>query len=151
MVTHKMEWTKLLRYCWYLVQILIGHSVFRQIIYFVAFRFGAIFNMARLVVDDFRSGFEKGPWWSRLFDGYSISTWMVVLNLGSSGLLVSWLMKYADNIVKVKFLGFKTGIHLFFSVLFYMIWTSLHVCWQARSFSKRFKISLNLICLKYLG
>lgn len=65
------------------------------------YTFGAIFNMARLIVDDFRSGFEKGPWWGRLFDGYSISTWMVVLNLGSSGLLVSWLMKYADNIVKV--------------------------------------------------
>ncbi|KAF6147128.1 hypothetical protein GIB67_036847 [Kingdonia uniflora] len=27
--------------------------------------------------------------------------WMVVLNLGSPGLLVSWLMKYTDNIVKV--------------------------------------------------
>ncbi|KAJ8436580.1 hypothetical protein Cgig2_031521 [Carnegiea gigantea] len=71
------------------------------------YTFGAIFNMARLIVDDFRSGFEKGPWWARLFDGYSISTWMVVLNLGSSGLLVSWLMKYADNIVKVKFSGFQ--------------------------------------------
>ncbi|KAL9230968.1 hypothetical protein vseg_006249 [Gypsophila vaccaria] len=63
--------------------------------------FGALFNMARLIVDDFRSGFEKGPWWQRLFDGYSLTTWLVILNLGSSGLLVSWLMKYADNIVKV--------------------------------------------------
>ncbi|KAG7956389.1 hypothetical protein I3843_11G121800 [Carya illinoinensis] len=65
------------------------------------YMFGAIFNMARLVVDDFRGGFENGPWWHRIFDGYSITTWMVVLNLGSTGLLVSWLMKYADNIVKV--------------------------------------------------
>ncbi|KAL7002422.1 hypothetical protein U1Q18_003576 [Sarracenia purpurea var. burkii] len=56
--------------------------------------------MARLLLDDFRSEFEKGPWWQRLFDGYSITTWMVVLNLASTGLLVSWLMKYADNIVK---------------------------------------------------
>lgn len=64
-------------------------------------RFGAIFNLARLVLDDFRGGFEKGPWWQRLFNGYTITTWMVVLNLGCSGLLVSWLMKYADNIVKV--------------------------------------------------
>lgn len=60
-----------------------------------------IFNMGRLLVDDFRSGFERGPWWSRIFNGYSLTTWMVVLNLGSTGLLVSWLMKYADNIVKV--------------------------------------------------
>lgn len=58
--------------------------------------------MAKLVMDDFRSGFEKGPWWQRLFNGYTVTTWMVVLNLGSTGLLVSWLMKYADNIVKVS-------------------------------------------------
>ncbi|KAK1268192.1 CMP-sialic acid transporter 1 [Acorus gramineus] len=65
------------------------------------YTFGAIFNMGRLLLDDFRVGFERGPWWQRLFDGYSFTTWMVVLNLGSTGLLVSWLMKYADNIVKV--------------------------------------------------
>lgn len=65
------------------------------------YTFGAIFNMAKLVMDDFRSGFEDGPWWQRIFNGYSMTTWMVVLNLGSTGLLVSWLMKYADNIVKV--------------------------------------------------
>jgi hypothetical protein len=66
------------------------------------FRFGSIFNMARLVLDDYRGGYENGSWWQRLFNGYSITTWMVVLNLGSTGLLVSWLMKYADNIVKVN-------------------------------------------------
>ncbi|GAB2296679.1 hypothetical protein Dimus_030788 [Dionaea muscipula] len=65
------------------------------------YTFGALFNMARMVLDDFGNGFEKGAWWRRLFDGYSITTWMVVFNLGSTGLLVSWLMKYADNIVKV--------------------------------------------------
>ncbi|KAL3829730.1 hypothetical protein ACJIZ3_018532 [Penstemon smallii] len=65
------------------------------------YAFGSLFNMARLILDDFRSGFEKGPWWQRLLNGYNITTWMVVLNLGSTGLLVSWLMKYADNIVKV--------------------------------------------------
>ncbi|KAK9159643.1 hypothetical protein Syun_005984 [Stephania yunnanensis] len=63
--------------------------------------FGAIFNMARLLLDDFRGGFENGPWWQRLLNGYGLTTWMVVLNLGSTGLLVSWLMKYADNIVKL--------------------------------------------------
>ncbi|KAI3703179.1 hypothetical protein L1987_73072 [Smallanthus sonchifolius] len=65
------------------------------------YTFGAIFNMGRLFLDDFRGGFENGPWWDRLFNGYTITTWLVVLNLGSTGLLVSWLMKYADNIVKV--------------------------------------------------
>ncbi|PKA58966.1 CMP-sialic acid transporter 1 [Apostasia shenzhenica] len=65
------------------------------------YTFGAIFNMVRLLWDDFRVGFEKGPWWQRLLSGYTFTTWMVVLNLGSTGLLVSWLMKFADNIVKV--------------------------------------------------
>ncbi|KAL4203047.1 hypothetical protein AMTRI_Chr02g266590 [Amborella trichopoda] len=65
------------------------------------YTFGAIFNMMRLLLDDIHSGFEKGPWWQRLLNGYTITTWMVVLNLGTTGLLVSWLMKYADNIVKV--------------------------------------------------
>lgn len=65
------------------------------------YTFGVIFNMARLLFDDFRGEFENGPWWQRIFKGYSVTTWLVVLNLGSTGLLVSWLMKYADNIVKV--------------------------------------------------
>ncbi|KAH7658209.1 solute carrier family 35 (UDP-sugar transporter) member A1/2/3 protein [Dioscorea alata] len=65
------------------------------------YTFGAIFNMLRLLWDDFRIGFDKGPWWQHLFNGYTLTTWLVVLNLGSSGLLVSWLMKYADNIIKV--------------------------------------------------
>ncbi|OMP08584.1 Nucleotide-sugar transporter [Corchorus olitorius] len=50
------------------------------------YTFGAIFNMARLLLDDFRGGFEKGPLWQRLFDGYSVTIWMVVLILGSTGL-----------------------------------------------------------------
>ncbi|BFG31888.1 hypothetical protein CerSpe_181620 [Prunus speciosa] len=65
------------------------------------YTFGVIFNIARLLFDDFRGGFENGPWWQRLVNGYNLTTWLVVLNLGSTGLLVSWLMKYADNIVKV--------------------------------------------------
>ncbi|CAN0925918.1 CMP-sialic acid transporter 1 [Linum grandiflorum] len=85
----------------------------------ILFRFGVIFNMAKLIVDDFQSGFEKGPWWQRLFNGYSITTWLVVLNLGSTGLLVSWLMKYADNIVKTVFRkrGVCTSIGLYFEIL----------------------------------
>ncbi|PAN23929.1 hypothetical protein PAHAL_4G134200 [Panicum hallii] len=65
------------------------------------YTFGVIFNMGWLIYGDFKAGFELGPWWQRLFNGYSVTTWMVVFNLGSTGLLVSWLMKYSDNIVKV--------------------------------------------------
>ncbi|KAL6008773.1 hypothetical protein ACLOJK_021999 [Asimina triloba] len=107
---------------------------------FCACRFGAIFNMAKLLADDFKGGFEKGPWWQRLFNGYTITTWMVILNLGSSGLLVSWLMKYADNIVKVYstsmamlltmvlsvyLFNFKPTIQLFLGIIICMM--SLHM------------------------
>lgn len=83
------------------------------------YTFGAIFNMVRLLWDDFQVGFDKGPWWQRIFNGYTFTTWMVVLNLGSTGLLVSWLMKYADNIVKVystsmaMLLTMILSVHLF--------------------------------------
>lgn len=104
------------------------------------YTFGSIFNMARLLMDDFRGGFEKGPWWQRLLNGYSITTWMVVLNLGSTGLLVSWLMKYADNIVKVYstsmamlltmilsiyLFSFKPTLQLFLGIIICMM--SLHM------------------------
>uniref|UniRef100_A0A5B7BCY4 Putative CMP-sialic acid transporter 1-like isoform X1 n=1 Tax=Davidia involucrata TaxID=16924 RepID=A0A5B7BCY4_DAVIN len=104
------------------------------------YTFGVIFNMARLLLDDFRGGFEKGPWWQRLFNGYTITTLLVVLNLGSTGLLVSWLMKYADNIVKVYstsmamlltmvlsiyLFNFKPTLQLFLGVIICMM--SLHM------------------------
>ncbi|XP_028770360.1 CMP-sialic acid transporter 1 [Neltuma alba] len=104
------------------------------------YTFGAIFNMARLLMDDFRGGFENGPFWQRIFNGYTITTWMVVLNLGSTGLLVSWLMKFADNIVKVYatsmamlltmvlsifLFNFKPTLQLFLGIIICMM--SLHM------------------------
>ena len=109
-------------------------------IYSYTRRFGTIFNMARLALDDFRGGFENGPWWQRIFNGYTITTWMVVLNLGSTGLLVSWLMKHADNIVKVYstsmamlltmiisifLFNFKPTLQLFLGIIICMM--SLHM------------------------
>ncbi|CAL9773586.1 unnamed protein product [Musa acuminata subsp. burmannicoides] len=84
------------------------------------YMFGAIFNMAWLMLDDFRAGFEYGPWWQRLLDGYTVTTWLVVLNLGSSGLLVSWLMKYADNIVKVYSTSMAMLLTMVLSLFFFI-------------------------------
>ena len=57
----------------------------------------------RLLVDDVNSGFANGftllP--HTLLRGYDAVTWMVVCNLAFTGLLVSWIMKFADTIVKV--------------------------------------------------
>ncbi|URE36205.1 hypothetical protein MUK42_34436 [Musa troglodytarum] len=96
-----------------------------------AVSFGAIFNMARLMMDDFRVGLENGPWWQRLLNGYTVTTWLVVLNLGSSGLLVSWLMKYADNIVKASPGYLLSSMNLFLGIIICMI--SLHSVYPARS------------------
>lgn len=45
------------------------------------------------------------PWKRRLTNltsGYSPVTYLVVANLGLTGLLVSWIMKFADSIMKVS-------------------------------------------------
>ncbi|THU45622.1 hypothetical protein C4D60_Mb02t19920 [Musa balbisiana] len=99
-----------------------------------AVSFGAI-NMARLMMDDFRVGFENGPWWQRLLNGYTVTTWLVVLNLGSSGLLVSWLMKYADNIVKV----YSTSMAMLLTMVVSIFLFSLKPTLQTRSQEERRK------------
>uniref|UniRef100_A0A2P2KUS9 Cmp-sialic acid transporter n=1 Tax=Rhizophora mucronata TaxID=61149 RepID=A0A2P2KUS9_RHIMU len=104
-------------------------SLYWQNIQFYAF--GSIFNMARLLLDDFRSGFENGPWWQRLFNGYSITTCIVVLNLGCSGLLVSWLMKFADNIVKVYSTSLAMLLTMVLSVLLFNFKPTLQVSFYA--------------------
>ncbi|EEF51310.1 hypothetical protein RCOM_1691040 [Ricinus communis] len=45
----------------------------------------------------FKVDFGKGPREQCLLNSYNITTWLVI---GSTGLLVLWLMKYADDIVK---------------------------------------------------
>lgn len=116
-------WQLLLNY----VQIAFNHPLRRIHIKSVSFsRFGSIFNLAKLIVDDFRGGFENGPWWHRIFNGYTVTTWLVVLNLGSTGLLVSWLMKHADNIVKVYLstrLQFASFLPLVYLHTSYIWWT----------------------------
>lgn len=65
------------------------------------YSFGVLFNAIALSVDDANKGFVNGFWFHTIFDGYSVLTWCVVLNLAFTGLLVSWIQKFADTIVKV--------------------------------------------------
>lgn len=58
--------------------------------------FGAAFNFLNLAHSKAGSG---RSWY--LFEGYNGITWLVVANLAFSGLLVSWVMKFADSICKV--------------------------------------------------
>ncbi|CAM6084893.1 unnamed protein product [Calypogeia fissa] len=68
---------------------------------FQLYAFGVLFNGMNLASVDFRDKFANGLWFLRLFHGYNVVTLLVVINLGCTGLLVSWIMKFADNIVKV--------------------------------------------------
>jgi len=65
------------------------------------YAFGVLFNIIRLTCDDIRNDFHHGAWPIILFEGYTTITFLVVFNLAFSGLLVSFVMKYADTIAKV--------------------------------------------------
>eukprot|EP00899_Mesostigma_viride_P021177 jgi/Mesvir1/29060/Mv18368-RA.1 len=57
-----------------------------------------------LVLNAIYLGFHRwgsGNGYSAIFEGYSFVTVAIVLNLAASGLVVSWLLKFADNIVKL--------------------------------------------------
>ncbi|XP_062176938.1 CMP-sialic acid transporter 4-like isoform X1 [Alnus glutinosa] len=58
--------------------------------------FGMIFNAGAILVQDFDAVMNKG-----FFHGYSFITVLMILNHALSGIAVSMVMKYADNIVKV--------------------------------------------------
>ncbi|XP_058070561.1 CMP-sialic acid transporter 2 isoform X3 [Magnolia sinica] len=58
--------------------------------------FGMAFNAVAIFVQDFDAVINKG-----FFHGYSLITTCMILNHALSGIAVSMVMKYADNIVKV--------------------------------------------------
>ncbi|KAK2984461.1 hypothetical protein RJ640_026948, partial [Escallonia rubra] len=58
--------------------------------------FGMAFNTVAILVQDFDAVVNKG-----FFHGYSLITVLMILNHALSGIAVSMVMKYADNIVKV--------------------------------------------------
>ena len=45
---------------------------------------------------------QDGFWMANIFNGYNAITLLLVANLAFSGLLVSWVMKFADSIMKVR-------------------------------------------------
>ncbi|TYH22706.1 hypothetical protein ES288_A04G150100v1 [Gossypium darwinii] len=57
---------------------------------------GMAFNAIAILIQDFDAVMNKG-----FFHGYSIITTLMILNHALSGIAVSMVMKYADNIVKV--------------------------------------------------
>ena len=93
------------------------------------YSFGVVFNAARLLVDDINTGFSNGftllP--HTLLRGYDAVTWMVVCNLAFTGLLVSWIMKYADTIVKVYSTSMAMMVTMVLSVFLFDIAPNLQL------------------------
>ncbi|XP_057965950.1 CMP-sialic acid transporter 2-like isoform X2 [Malania oleifera] len=58
--------------------------------------FGMAFNAVAILIQDFDAVMNKG-----FFHGYSLITTLMIINHALSGIAVSMVMKYADNIVKV--------------------------------------------------
>ncbi|PRQ25211.1 putative nucleotide-sugar transporter [Rosa chinensis] len=56
-----------------------------------------VFNAAAIVIQDFDAVVNKG-----FFHGYLFITVLMILNQAPSGIVVSMVMKYADNVVKVR-------------------------------------------------
>ena len=65
------------------------------------YSFGFILNGLGLIVSDLHHGHTGVSTLGALFRGYNWVTFLLVVNLAFSGLLVSWIMKFADSIVKV--------------------------------------------------
>ncbi|KAG0337107.1 hypothetical protein BG004_007771, partial [Podila humilis] len=63
---------------------------------------GTVFSFLAMFYDR-QKIFEAG-----IFQGYSIATWMVIVNQALGGLLVAIVVKYADNILK----GFATSLSI---------------------------------------
>ncbi|KAJ3693352.1 hypothetical protein LUZ60_008832 [Juncus effusus] len=66
--------------------------------------FGMLFNLIFIIMKDFDDVIEKG-----FFHGYSYVTFAMIINHAFSGLAVSAVIKYADNIVKV----YSTSVAIF--------------------------------------
>ncbi|KAM4087914.1 hypothetical protein ACB094_07G031800 [Castanea mollissima] len=70
--------------------------------------FGMVFNAVAIVIEDFDMVLN-----GRFFHGYSYITVLMILNHALSGLAVSMVMKYANNIVKV----YSTSVAMIFTAV----------------------------------
>ncbi|GHP04272.1 hypothetical protein PPROV_000302600 [Pycnococcus provasolii] len=90
------------------------------------YAFGTVFNLMRLAYDGVtettpRLSEDGQPlhWLFDMLHGYSLTTWLVVSNLAFTGLLVSWIMKFADSIVKVYATSMAMLVTMLASVAFF--------------------------------
>jgi UDP-sugar transporter A1/2/3 len=81
--------------------------------------FGIVFNIFGYFMER-----EPGTY---LTDGYSWTTWLVILSLSLSGLIVSAIMKYADNMVKIYSVSVSMVLTMLVSVFLFDLEPSLQM------------------------
>ncbi|PIA46604.1 hypothetical protein AQUCO_01500262v1 [Aquilegia coerulea] len=79
--------------------------------------FGMVFNAMAIFVQDFDAVMNKG-----FFYGYTWITMLMILNHALSGIAVSMVMKFADNIVKV----YATSVAMLLTALVSMCFFEFH-------------------------
>ncbi|XP_057863922.2 CMP-sialic acid transporter 4 isoform X4 [Cryptomeria japonica] len=80
--------------------------------------FGMIFNVGAMLTQDHDDIMNKG-----FFHGYSLITACMIINHALSGIAVSMVMKYADNIVKV----YSTSVAMLLTAFISMILFRFHL------------------------
>ena len=91
------------------------------------YAFGVVFNGLRLTWDDFFGENSGGNWLLDCTDGFTVITWLIVINFSFSGLFVSWLQKFADTIVKVYATSSAMLLTALLSVSFFGLEPSLQL------------------------
>ncbi|XP_028088352.1 CMP-sialic acid transporter 4-like isoform X2 [Camellia sinensis] len=80
--------------------------------------FGMGFNAIAILIQDFDAVMNKG-----FFHGYSLITTLMILNHALSGIAVSMVMKYADNILKV----YSTSVAMLLTAVFSVFLFGFHL------------------------
>eukprot|EP00899_Mesostigma_viride_P017924 jgi/Mesvir1/26132/Mv06846-RA.1 len=84
------------------------------------YSFGIVFNLLHLIINDPWRYLSPSFWTNfHIFDGYNGWTFAVLANFSLTGLLVSWIMKFADNIVKAYSISMEMLSTMLFSYLLF--------------------------------
>ena len=97
----------------------LSDSLFLQNIYL--YTYGSIFNLFSYIFKspDHKQGF---------FAGFNIFTWIIIVTQIYNGLIMSILMKYSNNIVKLFVVSLSLFVNIFFSIILFSLELNIYFC-----------------------
>ena len=97
----------------------LSDSLFLQNIYL--YTYGSIFNLLTYIFEqpDHKQGF---------FVGFNIFTWIIIVTQIYNGLIMSILMKYSNNIVKLFVVALALFVNIFFSIILFSLELNIYFC-----------------------